>query len=94
MVKSPANAGGVRGRFDPGWEDLEEGMAMHSSTHPCLENPGQRPGGLQPIGLRSRDTTGRLKHTATSKLSASALQNVASQSSFSSKRIPHPSKNA
>ena len=38
------------------WEDLlEEEMATHSQ-YPCLENPMEEPGGLQPIVLQ------RVKH--------------------------------
>ena len=43
VVESACNAG------DPGWEDLEEGMATHSSTLAWRIPWTEEPGGLQTV---------------------------------------------
>ena len=64
-------------------------MAMHSSTHPCLENPMDR-GAWWAAAHRvakSRTRLKRLKHTA-SKAVCICSTECRIPSSFSSKRIP------
>ena len=54
MVKNPpANAGDMRRRFHPGWEDpLEKGMATYSSILAWRIPRTEEPGELQSIGLQ------------------------------------------